>query len=245
MTTVEKAIQFAVKAHEGVRRKGTNIPYILHPLDVAAICAQLTEDEDVIAAAALHDVIEDTSFTENDLREQFGDRVTGFVMGNSENKRRELPAQETWLIRKQETLEHLKSASIEVKTIAFADKLSNLRSTVVDYTKMGESFWERFQQKDLDLHLWYYAGVCDACEELDASPLYLEYDRYLRILGSMIREYKDFGGHDDNAIELLSTPQEGKWVFRMARSNDVLAMTEEEFQDFLASLRQGSGTENN
>ena len=199
MTIVEKAIQFAVKAHEGAMRKGTSIPYILHPLDVAAICAQLTEDEDVIAAAVLHDVIEDTSFTENDLREQFGDRITDFVMGNSENKRRELPAQETWLIRKQETLEHLKRASVEVKTITFADKLSNLRSTVIDYTTLGESLWERFQQKDPELHLWYFTGVYDACEELGASPLYLEYDRYLRTLRSMIREKKEFGGHDDNA----------------------------------------------
>ena len=244
MTIVEKAIQFAVNAHEGAIRKGTSIPYILHPLDVAAICAQLTEDEDVIAAAVLHDVIEDTSFTEDDLREQFGDRITGFVMGNSENKRRELPAQETWLIRKQETLEHLKSASVEVKTIAFADKLSNLRSTVIDYTKLGESFWERFQQKDPDLHLWYYRGVYDACEELDASPLYLEYDRHLRMLGSMVQEYKDFGRHDDNALEVLAMPTSGKWVFRTKRSNDVLAMTEEEFQDFLTLLRQEPQTGN-
>ena len=240
MTTVEKAIQFAVKAHEGALRKGTDIPYIVHPLEVVSICAQLTKDADVIAAAVLHDEIEDTSFTEKDLREQFGDRITDLVLGNSENKRRELPAHETWLIRKQETLEHLKSACVEVKTIAFADKLSNLRSTVIDYTKMGESIWERFQQKDPEMHLWYYTGVFDACEDLDNSPLYLEYDRYLRILGSMIREYKEFGGHDDNALEVLATPKDGKWVFRTKKSNDVLAMTEDEFQEFIAMLQQGT-----
>ena len=240
MTIVEKAIQFAVNAHEGARRKGTNVPYILHPLEVAAICGQLTKDEDVIAAAVLHDVIEDTSFTEDDLRKQFGDRITDYVMGNSENKRRELPARETWLIRKQETLAHLNSASVEIKTIAFSDKLSNLRSTVIDYTNMGESLWDRFQQKDPEMHLWYYAGVFDACQELEDSPLYLEYDRYLRLLGAMIREYKEFGEHNDNALEVLATPKDGKWVFRTKRSNDVLAMTDEEFQNFLAEMRQES-----
>ncbi len=92
MNIIEKAIQFATKAHEGACRKGTSLPYILHPLEAASIAAQITEDPEVIAAAALHDVVEDTSFTEKDIRVLFGNRVADLVMFNTEDKRRERPA---------------------------------------------------------------------------------------------------------------------------------------------------------
>ena len=75
MNIIEKAIQFATKAHEGAYRKGTSLPYIIHPLEAASIAAQITEDPEVIAAAVLHDVVEDTSFTEDNIRVLFGSRV--------------------------------------------------------------------------------------------------------------------------------------------------------------------------
>ncbi len=236
----EQAIGFALSAHEGAKRKGGSIPYILHPLEAAAIAAQLTADDDVIAAAALHDVLEDTAQTAEDLRARFGDRVTALVISSSEDKHRERPAHETWLTRKQETLNHLKTASRDEKIVSFADKLSNLRSTLNDYDALGEPFWERFQQKDPDMHVWYYTGVYEACAELDYSVLYMEYDRLLRMLRSMVREYKEFGGHDDNALEILAVPGDEKWVFRTKHSNDVFSMTNDEFHAFVAMLRSGS-----
>ena len=75
MTKIEEAIQFAVSAHDGSTRKGKNRPYILHPLDAMSIVAALTDDEDVIAAAVLHDVVEDTKLGEKVIREKFGDAV--------------------------------------------------------------------------------------------------------------------------------------------------------------------------
>ena len=70
MNVIEKAIGFAVKAHAGALRKGTNLPYILHPMEAAAIAAQMTDDQDVIAAAVLHDAIEDTETTAEDIRKE-------------------------------------------------------------------------------------------------------------------------------------------------------------------------------
>ena len=188
MNKIEEAISFALKAHEGAVRKGTRIPYILHPFEAAAIAAQLTTDEDVIAAAVLHDVLEDTSFTGEDLCARFGESVTALVRSSSENKRRDRPANETWVIRKQETLEHLRTASRNEKIVAFADKLSNLRATLNDFLREGERFWERFQQKDPARHLWYYEGVYSACEELSASPLFQEYGQKLQMLHTKVQE---------------------------------------------------------
>ncbi len=79
MNLVEKAIVFAVKAHLGDLRKGNNIPYILHPTESAAIVASMTENYEVIAAAILHDVIEDTSFTKEDMAREFGEYVAELV----------------------------------------------------------------------------------------------------------------------------------------------------------------------
>ena len=72
LTLLDKAIIFATKAHSGARRKGTNVPYIVHPIEAAAIVSTMTDDEEVIAAAVLHDVIEDTDATEDDLYARFG-----------------------------------------------------------------------------------------------------------------------------------------------------------------------------
>ena len=91
---IQKAAVFAAKAHEGMMRKGSRIPYIYHPMEVALIVAQMTDDPEVIAAAYLHDVLEDTSVTPEELEQNFGSRVLSFVMAESEDKSR------TWRERK-------------------------------------------------------------------------------------------------------------------------------------------------
>ncbi len=188
MNKIEQAIEYALKAHEGAKRKGSGLPYILHPLETAAIAAFFTTDEDVIAAAALHDVVEDAARTAEELRARFGGRVAALVMADSEDKRRDRPAGETWEIRKQETLDFLKTASRDEKIVTFADKLANLRSTLNDYAALGDALWDRFQQKDPERHVWYYAGVYEACAELRGCLLYGEYGGLLETLRSMLRK---------------------------------------------------------
>jgi len=174
---LNRAIVFATEAHRGAFRKGTGIPYILHPLEAAAIAATITVDHEVLAAAVLHDVIEDAGVTEAELREVFGSRVAELVSAESENKRADLPAGDTWRIRKQETLDALREEDRrDVKILVLADKLSNIRAIHRDFRAMGEALWERFNMKDKDLIGWYYRSIAGALEsELGETLAWQEY----------------------------------------------------------------------
>ena len=117
---IREAAEFAERAHEGVYRKGTKIPYITHPMETAAIVTAFTNEPEMIAAALLHDVIEDAGVTKEELEEKFGSRVAFLVESESEDKSR------SWMERKGTTVEHLKSATRDEKILALADKLSVL-----------------------------------------------------------------------------------------------------------------------
>jgi myo-inositol-1(or 4)-monophosphatase len=180
---LDKAIVFAVQAHSGMVRKGTKTPYILHPLEAAAIVATMTDDEEVIAAAVLHDVLEDTPVTVNQLTEEFGQRVTAFVSAESENKREDIPATETWKLRKQETIDALYNEKHpDVKMIALGDKLSNVRAMYRDYQAIGDKLWNRFNQKDKSEHGWYYRSIADATRELSNYPAWKEYAQLVSLV---------------------------------------------------------------
>ena len=160
MSKLDEAIKFAVEAHSGQLRKIKNTPYILHPLEAASIASSLTKDEDIICAAVLHDVVEDTDRTIDEIRELFGDRVAELVDSETENKRRYLPPEATWKVRKEETLNHLRETKdIGVKTLWMADKLSNARSFFDAYTKIGDALWQEFNQKDKNEQAWYYREI--------------------------------------------------------------------------------------
>ena len=180
---LDKAIVFAVQAHSGMVRKGTKSPYILHPLEAAAIVASMTDDEEVIAAAVLHDVLEDTPTTVYQLIEEFGQRVTSLVDAVSENKREDITATETWKLRKQETIVELKNEKfLAVKMIALGDKLSNVRAISRDYQDIGDKLWDRFNQKDKSEHGWYYRSIADATKELSNYPAWKEYAQLVSLV---------------------------------------------------------------
>lgn len=180
MTKVEQAIQFAVRAHAGAKRKGKSRPYILHPLEAMVIVASITEDEDVLAATVLHDTVEDTDTTKEDLLRLFGHRVASLVAAESENKREGQKAEDTWKTRKQETIDHLKTVDREAKLICLGDKLSNMREITRDYEQLGVGIWERFNQKDPNLHKWYYRSLFEVLkEEFPATSAIEEYGQLL------------------------------------------------------------------
>ena len=129
----------------------------------------------------LHDVVEDTEVTLSDLQRFFGDRIAHYVSGESENKRKELPPENTWKLRKQETIAFLMDqADKNAKILALADKLSNLRSIVRDEQSVGDRFWQRFNQKDKQMHGWLYRQTAEALRELEAFPAWQEYDRLIK-----------------------------------------------------------------
>ncbi len=180
MNKTEKAILFATEAHAGSLRKGKTRPYILHPLEAMMIVADLTDDDELLAAAVLHDTVEDTCTTVTEIERDFGPRVAALVASESENKREDRPAEETWKTRKQETLDHMKGASYDVKLICLGDKLSNMREIYRDYMKLGNELWQRFNQKDKDMHCWYYSEIYSILlTELGDVPAIREYAELL------------------------------------------------------------------
>ncbi len=166
---IREAVEFAVEAHRGGVRKGTQVPYIVHPLEAAVIVGSMTDDEELIAAAVLHDVLEDTDASEEELRRRFGDRVTDLVVQETDDKTR------SWQERKQSKLEKAKKADPELKLLILGDKLSNIRSMARDYLLLGEDFWQRFNEKDKDSHAWYYWGMAESLKSLEHCEPYKEY----------------------------------------------------------------------
>ena len=177
---VENAVLTAVEYHSGAKRKGTDLPYILHPMECGTIAAGITEDREIIAAAILHDTVEDTEMTFGELEKRFGARVASLVAGDSEDKREDRPAEETWKVRKEETLRHLEKANRDEVLIALCDKLSNLRSILRDHRAIGDRLWERFNQKDPKEQLWYYSSFAGIFEK--HFPEAEAVDEYLRLI---------------------------------------------------------------
>ena len=233
MNKIESAIDFALNAHAGVCRTSTSIPYILHPLEAAAIASSLTSDEEVIAAAVLHDVLEDTEHGEDEIRTRFGERVLRLVKSDTENKRRDRPAAETWKIRKQETIDYLMSAPDDEMIVIFSDKLANLRAIWTDYLTIWEELWQRFKEPDPREQLWYYTEIFGACARLSRRPAYWEFGRKLREIRSHVEEYETYQSHDPSSLCVISTPHDNKWVFRRGVREDLMVMSAEEFQDYI------------
>lgn len=163
MTLVSRAAVFAANAHDGMMRKGTNIPYIVHPMEVAAIAASLTDDPEVIAASLLHDVMEDCSVTREELSRQFGQRVAELVAYESQMQSGD-PC-ETWEARKRQTVERIARGERDMQIIALGDKLSNMRAIARDYARDGEALFFRFHQHDKRRHAWYYRSCAALLQE--------------------------------------------------------------------------------
>ena len=181
ISLMDRAIVFATRAHSGTYRKGTSIPYIVHPIEAAAIVSTMTADPDMIAAAVLHDVVEDTDATVEEISFFFNERIARLVEAESENKRKDLPPQETWMVRKMETLEFLRTkADREAKILALADKLSNMRAIHRDQNTVGDKLWERFNEKDKSKHGWMYRQAAGALSELSDTFAWQEYDELVR-----------------------------------------------------------------
>ena len=169
---LDRAILFAVRAHSGTERRGKGFPYIVHPMEAMAIASTMTADQEILAAAALHDVVEDTEVTLEDLRSEFGDRIAQLVDTESDRSDERLD----WRARKEESLRRLKSASYEEKIVAMGDKLSNMRAIARDYSTLGEVFWDRFHIKDKSVHGWRYHALLDALSDLSDTYAYQEFD---------------------------------------------------------------------
>ena len=176
-TILNRAICFAVEAHKGQLRKDGSA-FILHPLEDATIVGTMTQDPEILAAAVLHDTVEDTAVTPEEILAQFGPRVYELVMHETEDKRPDIPPEETWQIRKEETLQTLgESTDIAVKMLWLGDKLSNMRAFHRQFLAEGESIFSRFNNPSPKDQAWYYGTIVRLLREFSDYPAYREYEK--------------------------------------------------------------------
>ena len=173
---LDRAIIFAVKAHAGTERRGKGFPYIVHPMEAVEIVATMTSDQELLAAAALHDTVEDTDVTVDRLREEFGDRIASLVASESDPFQEGVSEEDSWHDRKRAAINRLASASHDAKIVALGDKLSNMRAIARDYSVMGDDLWKIFHAKDPKDHEWHYRGLADSLRELEDTFAFREFE---------------------------------------------------------------------
>ena len=172
------ALKFAAHAHMGQYRKGTSIPYLVHPVSVMQYLIKNNAPADAVIAGVLHDTLEDTATTPAQLRATFGDRVTELVIGASEPDK-----SLSWHERKAHTLATLSQTSdIAQLMVCCADKLHNVTCTLNDYKQYGDAVWERFNRGYLD-QKWYYTSLADIfARHTSASAIFSDYIAVVREL---------------------------------------------------------------
>ncbi len=181
---IEAAIVRATVLHAPQRRKISGVPYIVHPYAVAFLLAHYVDDEDVIIAGLLHDVLEDVpEYTEEQLLSEFGARVLLIVKEVTEDftqaeKEDHSLRSEGWRQRKEKYLANLADDSEEALLVATADKIHNMRSALDEHRLHGDAVWERFERKAEQI-VWFYEEAARVISTRLEHPLVTEMQRVL------------------------------------------------------------------
>ncbi len=180
-SVIDRALARSAIAHRHQARKGSDVPYIIHPVHVAMILMRHNFPEEVIVAALLHDVVEDTDTPLAELAAEFGEEVARLVASVSEQKsegQKPLP----WRVRKEAQLAHLAHADRNTAALKTADALHNLRATLADLDRQGDVVWQRFRGSRTE-HLWYYTSLSELLKPiLGDHPLSVELSHAIREL---------------------------------------------------------------
>lgn len=173
MEKIDKAILYATKAHDGQRRKTDNVAMIFHPYTVAMILQYNGMNENMVIAGILHDVVEDTKFTIEDIKNEFGNDIAKIVDEVTENKA--LP----WKERKIEAIDKIRTASFEGKMVECADKINNLETLYELIKTKGNEVWKSFN-KPYEEQKWYYSQMYNAVvENTEENDLIIRYKNIL------------------------------------------------------------------
>lgn len=196
---LDKAIVFAVKAHANTERRGKGFPYIVHPMEAVEIVATMTNDQELLAAAALHDTVEDTGVTLDQIRSEFGERVAKLVEEESDVFMEGVSEAESWHARKQAAIDRLAAASRDAKMVALGDKLSNARAIYRDYAQQGDELWKIFHVTDKAEHEWHYRGLARSLRELAGTFAYAEFSSLVqKIFGDPKPEPVDMNDYEES-----------------------------------------------
>ena len=198
---LEEAIIYATNMHKGKVRKFTEIPFILHPMEVAQILSTMTDDEEIITAGILHDVLKYADSTPEEIESRFGKRVAYLVSSESEDNYPDEEKSATWMRRKEDSLTVLKNTDDDgIRMLWLADKLANVRSLARVYSEHGEEIWQHLNQKDPAMHCWYYRSVAENIElSLNKTGAFKEFIQHINFIWpgtfdsekSKYRKYKE------------------------------------------------------
>ena len=164
--------RIAVEAHKGQRRKADGQPYIIHPFMVALKLAKYDFPDKVVAAALAHDILEDTKYTEEELRKELGDEVAEIVKAvtNEDNP--------DWEAKKKKYVESVRKSSEDVKAVAVADKIHNLESLLIAYEVQEYKVWGKFN-RGKEQKMWFENEVLKMLKDTWQHPLIEEYEHLL------------------------------------------------------------------
>jgi (p)ppGpp synthase/HD superfamily hydrolase len=181
---IQKAINFVAEKHFNQKRKGIELPYVVHPYSVAIILSNHTDDEDVIVAGLLHDILEDVKgYSEEDMKQEFGERITKIVKEVSEDKDPNVSEDDkaTWGPRKDKYLANLENDSQEALLVCAADKIHNLHSMIDSYDILGDKLWDSFNASK-EQKIEYYGKILEVLKSRLKSDIIKELqDVYLEV----------------------------------------------------------------
>jgi len=175
---IEKALRMSAIAHNGQKRKEQDAPYIIHPVAVALLLAKNDFSDVVIASALVHDVLEDTSVTEEELKKELGEEVLSIVQSLSENM--SIP----WEERKTQYIETIRVGSENVKAVSVGDKINNAQSMLTAYEKIGPELWKVFH-RGKEKQIWFYESHLDMLKKTWNNPLVNEYENLVQKLKTL------------------------------------------------------------
>lgn len=182
----DRAAHFALDAHANTERRGKGFPYVIHVFEAAEIVATITNDQELLAAAVLHDTVEDTDVTVEQIRDEFGPRIAAIVDSESDVLDTSVKEEDSWRERKLAAINRLKNASMDSKIVAMGDKLSNMRAIARDYDRDGDELWKIFHAPGgKSDHQWHYQGLADSLAELKDTVAYQE---FVKLIDKVFKE---------------------------------------------------------
>ncbi len=220
---LDKAVSFAVKAHANTERRGKGFPYIVHPLEAMSIVASMSSDQELLAAAVLHDTVEDTDVTVEQIRIEFGERVASLVADESEERTPNMDRVASWRDRKETAIRHLAAASRDAKMVALGDKLSNMRAIYQDYCAIGDDLWNRFHAPNGRAdHEWHYRGLVGALKDLSDTIAFREFEDLVgRVFGRQMPDILDMNEYEqsgDGYTSITYDHKDGKAMVKLYSS---------------------------
>ncbi len=182
---IEQAIRAAAVLHKDQTRKGkAPFPYVTHLFSVACIIADYTEDEDTIIAGLLHDTLEDTDYTEEELAGDFGEDVRALVLAVTKPPLEEISSGNVWKEMHSQYAETLKKAPERALIVAAADKIHNMRTTIEEYFEDHDRFLRDFGGS-LDDRMMVYQSISNILNSHLKNDILHEFNH-------VFDEYKNF-----------------------------------------------------